>query len=155
MNDYEMEEDSRKKEGVVSRPDTRGDQSYYTGFGKPGVGKKKRDTRMARHITKDGDGIGSPMTAKAGRWSRGECVSPSLVGHIGVMYTTYPTMLNGTSLVYVMRWSIGEIPFSPSWYRARIDRSANKSRRLPDAETMHTPCRYVVDLVMPQLRHSS
>ncbi|EGZ78136.1 hypothetical protein NEUTE2DRAFT_50719 [Neurospora tetrasperma FGSC 2509] len=38
---------------------------------------------MARHITKDGDGIGSPMTAKAGRWSRGGCVSPSLVGYIG------------------------------------------------------------------------
>ncbi|KAK3489087.1 uncharacterized protein B0T23DRAFT_397651 [Neurospora hispaniola] len=38
---------------------------------------------MARHITKDGDGIGSPMTAKAGRWSRGGRVSPSLVGYIG------------------------------------------------------------------------
>ncbi|KHE83035.1 hypothetical protein GE21DRAFT_1353791 [Neurospora crassa] len=44
---------------------------------------------MARHITKDGDGIGSPMTAKAGRWSRGGRVSPSLVGYVGSNETVH------------------------------------------------------------------
>ncbi|KAK3951157.1 hypothetical protein QBC32DRAFT_344814 [Pseudoneurospora amorphoporcata] len=68
------------KESLVSRPDTRGetDELLYRilEVGQCGV-KRGRDTRMARHYYQDGNRVSAPITTKAGRWSRGGCVSPS------------------------------------------------------------------------------
>ena len=81
----------QNKEILVSRPDTWGgpDELLYRipEAGQCG-GKKERDTGMARHHYQDGNRISSPMMARAGRWSRGGCVSLS-----------WGTMPRGTSPV--------------------------------------------------------